>query len=137
LFGSLEGREGEGFGKKEGASGRNKRHWRERALGVNFLFIIQNPPHLGELKNCIGEGFLGVLEGLYEFLKFNLCCYNILKIKNILIMCISLSLSKKVLFQKMRKISPFLYIILTLQNPLFPSPPNSQTKPKRFLKEWD
>jgi len=50
-------RGGEGFGKKEGASGINRRHWEERALGVNFLFIIQNPPHLVELKNCIGGGF--------------------------------------------------------------------------------
>jgi len=28
--------------------------------GVNFLFIIQNPPHLEELKNCIGVRFLRV-----------------------------------------------------------------------------
>ena len=42
-----EGRGGEGFRKEEGASGRNIRHWKDKALGVNFLFIIQNPPHLG------------------------------------------------------------------------------------------
>ena len=60
MFGSLEGRGGEGFGKKEGASGRNRRHWEEKALEVNFLLIIKNPPHLGELKNCIGGGFWGV-----------------------------------------------------------------------------
>jgi len=34
-------------------------------------------------------------EGLCEFFKFNICCYNILKIKNILIIRINLSFSKK------------------------------------------
>ena len=34
---------------------------------------------------------LGGLEDLYEFFKFNLCCYNIFKIKNILIININLS----------------------------------------------
>jgi len=48
----------EGFGKKEGANGRNKGHWRGRALGGLFFFIVQNPSHLGELKNCIGGGFI-------------------------------------------------------------------------------
>jgi len=33
LFASLEGKGGEGFGKKEGASGRNRRKWEGRALG--------------------------------------------------------------------------------------------------------
>jgi hypothetical protein len=79
---SLEWRGGEGFEKKEGISGRNRRHWEERTLEVNFLFIIQNLPHLEELKNCIGGGFWEVLKGLYELFKINLCCYNILKIKN-------------------------------------------------------
>ena len=32
LFASLEGKGGEGFGKKEGASGRNRVHWERRAL---------------------------------------------------------------------------------------------------------
>ena len=35
------------------------------------------------------------LKGLYEFFKLNLCCYNIFKIKNIIIICINLSFSKK------------------------------------------
>jgi len=34
-----------------------------KALGVSFFFIIQNPPHLGELKICIGGGFWGILVG--------------------------------------------------------------------------
>jgi len=38
-----------------------------------------------ELKNCIRGEFWGVWEGLYEFFKFNICCYNILKSKNIYI----------------------------------------------------
>ncbi|AES92566.1 hypothetical protein MTR_4g131370 [Medicago truncatula] len=40
LFGSLERKGGEGFGKNDGASGRNKRHWEERALKVHFLLVI-------------------------------------------------------------------------------------------------
>ena len=70
-------------------------------MEVNFLLIIKNPPHLGELKNCIGGGFWEVMEDLYEFFKSNLCCYYILKIKSILIISISLSFSKKLFFQKM------------------------------------
>jgi len=66
------------------------------------------------------------LEGLYEFFKFNLCCFNILKIKNILLISISLSLSKRILFQKMWKISRFPPIFPTPQSPPFPFPPNSK-----------
>jgi len=36
-----------------------------------------------------------VLKGLYKFFKFNMYCYNILNIKNISIICINFSLSKK------------------------------------------
>jgi hypothetical protein len=32
---------------------------RGKGFGGSFFFIIQNPPHLGELKNCIGGLFLG------------------------------------------------------------------------------
>jgi len=61
------------------------------------------------LKNIKSSSFEGtkklywrrVLENLYELFKFNLCCYNILKIKNILIISINLPVSKKILFQKM------------------------------------
>jgi len=74
---------------------------RGEGFGVSFFFIIQNPPHLGERKNCIEGRFWGVLEGLHEFFKSNLSSYNILKIKNILIISINLSFSKKLLFQKM------------------------------------
>jgi len=41
LYASLEGKGGEGF----------------------IFFIIQNPPNLGKLKNCIGGEFWRVLEG--------------------------------------------------------------------------
>jgi len=51
---------GVGWVKKEGVSERNRGHWEERALGGLFFFKIQNPPHLRELKNCIGGGFWGV-----------------------------------------------------------------------------
>jgi len=61
------------------------------------LIFFQNtkPSSFGGTKKIVLE------EGLYEFFKFNICCYNILKIKNILFINISLSLSKKILFQKM------------------------------------
>ena len=59
-------------------------------FGGSFFFIILNPPHLWELKNCIGGEFWRILEGLHEFFKFNLCSYNILKIKNILIISINI-----------------------------------------------
>jgi len=67
---------------------------REKDFGGSFFFIIQNFLHLRELKNCIGGG---VLEGLHQFFKFNICSYNILKIKNILIISINLSFFKKLL----------------------------------------
>ena len=74
---------------------------------------------MGELKNCIGGEFWGVWEGLYECFKFNLCCYNILKIKNILIISLNLSLSIKIFFQKIWKIHQFPPIFLTPQIPPF------------------
>jgi len=55
---SFEGKGGDGFG--------GKRKYRVDEIedfgiggiwGVLFFFIIQNPPNLGELKNCIGGGF--------------------------------------------------------------------------------
>jgi hypothetical protein len=57
-------------------------------LKGSFFFIILNPRNLVELKNCIGGRFLEGFGGLYEFVKFTLCYYNILKIKNILIISI-------------------------------------------------
>ena len=83
-----------------------------------------------ELKNCIGGGFWGVWENLYEFFKFNLCSYNILKIKNILIISINLSLFKKILFQKMWKISQFPQYFSPPK--AFPSPP--LRTPKQSLR---
>jgi len=83
LFASLEGKGDEGFRKKEGASGRNRGNWERRALDGLFFFIIQNHPHWGTQKL-----YWRVLDGLYELFKLNLCCYNILKIKNILIISI-------------------------------------------------
>jgi len=47
--------------------------------GFGGLIFLRNiKPSLGEVKNCIGGGFWGVWEGLYEFFKFNICYYNIL-----------------------------------------------------------
>jgi len=40
------------------------------------------------------------MEDLYKIFKFNLCQYNIRKIKNILIINIDESFSKTILFQK-------------------------------------
>ena len=59
--------------------------------------------------------FWGGLKGLHQFFKFNLC-YKISKIKNILIININLSFSKKTLFQKMLK-DFSLYISPPLQTP--------------------
>ena len=48
--------------------------------------------YLGELKNELEENFGGFrrVYNLYEFFKFNICLYNILTIKNILIIRINL-----------------------------------------------
>jgi len=48
-----------------------------RRGGIGRLIFLHNTkPYLfEELKNCIGGGFWGVLEGLYEFFKFNLLLY--------------------------------------------------------------
>jgi hypothetical protein len=64
-----------------------------RSLEGPFFFITQKLSNLVELKSCIGGGFWIVSEGLYEFFKFNSCCYNTLLnlIKNILIISIYLS----------------------------------------------
>jgi len=66
-------------------------------FGDSFFFIIQNSHHLGGIKNCIGGGFWKVLEGSHEFFKINLSCYNIVKIKYILIISINLSFFLKTL----------------------------------------
>jgi len=50
-------------------------------------------------KIVLGGGFWGVLDGLYEFFKFNLSCYIILENKNIVIIDINLTFSEKLLFQ--------------------------------------
>lgn len=42
-----------------------------------------------------------IMEGLYKSFKFNPCCYDILKIKNALIININLTFSKKISSQKM------------------------------------
>jgi len=55
----LEGKGGEGFGKKEGGRGINRVHWKGRALGGYFFFIIPNTHNLEELKSCIEGGFQG------------------------------------------------------------------------------
>ena len=62
LFASLEGKEGEVFGKKEGASGRNRRHWEERALGVVFLDNTK-PSSFGGTKKLYWRRVLGFFEG--------------------------------------------------------------------------
>jgi len=100
-------------------------------FGGLVFFIIQNPPDLGELKNCVG-GVWRVLGGLRKFFKFNLCCYNTFKVKNTLIISINLSFSTKPLSQKIRQIYLVFPLISSLQNSPLPSPPNSQTEPKNF-----
>ena len=65
--------------------------------GLTFLDNIKLSS-FGEVKNCIEREFLGILKSLYELFKFNLCCYNTFKIKNIVIIYINLSFSKKLVF---------------------------------------
>jgi len=85
--------EGKAWEKKEWASGRNRRKWEGGYGGLTFLHNIKSSS-FGELKNCIGGWFWGFLDGL----KLNLFWYIIFKIKNIVIICINLSFSKKLLF---------------------------------------
>jgi len=81
--------------KKEWASGRNREKWEGRALGgLTFLHNIK-PSSFGGTKKLYWRR---VLESLYKFFKFNLYCYIIFKIKNIVIICINLSFSKKLVF---------------------------------------
>jgi len=69
-----------------------------------------------------------------EFFKFNLCCYNILKIKYILIIKINLIFSKKnTLSENVKDFSIFPYIFHPKSSPFSP-PPNSQTKLKELTK---
>ena len=53
-----------------------------------------------ELKNCIRGEFWRVFEDLHEFFEFNWFCYNIIKIKNILIININLSFFLKITLSK-------------------------------------
>ena len=89
-----------------------------------------------ELKNGIGGGFWRFFfsSGLCKFLKFNLCCYNILKIINISIIIIKLSLFlKKTFFQKKCK---FLYLSLYFPNLKVLSSPPSRLPNKIILKKF-
>ena len=52
----------------------------ENEIFWEFIFLYNIKLSLfEELKNCIEERFLEVLEGLHEFFKFYICSYNILK----------------------------------------------------------
>jgi len=50
-------REGRVLEKREEQVEKNREHWEGRALGGSFFSMIQNSPHLWELKNCIEGGF--------------------------------------------------------------------------------
>jgi len=66
--------------------------------GLTFLHDIK-PSSFGGIKKLYCRRVLGgVFEDLYEFFKFTLYCYIIYKIKNIVIICINLSFSKKLFF---------------------------------------
>lgn len=56
---SLEGKREERFGKKKKKEQVEEINDIEsgKAFEGSFFFIIQNPHHLGILKNCNGEGF--------------------------------------------------------------------------------
>jgi hypothetical protein len=53
--------------------------------GLTFLHKTK-PSSFGGTKKLYWRR---VLEDLYEFFKFNICCYIIFKIKNIVIICIT------------------------------------------------
>jgi len=74
----------------------------ERGRLWGFIFLHNTKfSSFGRTKKLYWRRVFGDLEGLHEFFKFNICSYNILKIKNILIISINLSFFKKLLFQKM------------------------------------
>jgi len=81
---SLEEKRGDGFGKKR----------KERVEEIEDF-------GRGGLWGTKKFYWKRILEGLYGFFKFNLCYYNILKIKIILIININSSFYKKKLFQKL------------------------------------
>ena len=90
MFASLEGKGGEGFERRKEQV--KKVDDIERGMFWGFIFL-HNTTNLSSFwatkKIVLEEGF--VLEGLHEFFKFNLCSYNIFKIKNTLIVSINLS----------------------------------------------
>jgi len=49
---------GEGFGKKEGVSGRNREHWKGMALGGLIFLHNTKRSSFGGTKSCIGGGFI-------------------------------------------------------------------------------
>jgi len=93
----LEGNGGEGLRKKKKNEQmeRQRKMGRESFRGLTFLHNTK-PFSFEKLKNCRRR----VLKGLYEFFKFNLCCYIIFIIKNIVIICINLSFSTLLIFLK-------------------------------------
>ena len=82
--------------KKEGVSGRNRGHWEEGLWGTYFSSKYITLLIWGNYKIVFEEGFGGFRISLYEYYKYSIC-YDILKIKNILIISINLSLTKKTL----------------------------------------
>jgi len=86
--------EGGGLRKKELVSGRIRGKWEGVFWGLTFLHNTKLSS-FGRTKKMYWRR---VLEGLYKFFKFHLCCYIIFKIKNIVIIYINLSFSKKLLF---------------------------------------
>jgi len=74
--------------------------------GVNFSYNTKLYSFGGTKKLYQSK----VLEGLYEFFKLNLCCYIIFKIKNIVIICINVSFSKKLLLNFLKDFSIFPHI---------------------------
>jgi len=78
LFGSLEGKRGDEFKKKMKEQVERIDYIEKgRLWEFNFLHNI-NSSSLGRTQKLY---YRKVLQGLYDFFKFNLCNYNILKIK--------------------------------------------------------
>ena len=94
----LEGKGGEGFGRKKCKEQVEEIDDIERGKFWGFIFLHSTKSFSFRGTQIVSERVLG---GLHEFFKFNVCSYNILKIKNILIISINLSFSKKLLLHKM------------------------------------
>jgi len=97
LLASLKGNGGKDLGKKNEQVEEIAENMRKGFWGLTFLHNTK-PSSFEGTKKLYWRRVSGILEGLYEFFKFNLYCYIIFKITNIVIICINLSFFIKLVF---------------------------------------